>query len=95
MTTTWIDAGWTTVPNAALRDPALSIKAKGLYALMCSLDDSLDVGIQRLAALSADGESRTKAAVRELEDRGYLTRQVQRGSGGRITGMQYQLTHPD
>ena len=54
------DRDFTVMANFHLRDPALSLKAKGLLSLMLSLPESWEYSLGGLAAIvgfSADGKS--------------------------------------
>ena len=62
------------VSNVALRDETLSLKAKGLLALIesyLSLDNFI-LYKQFLINKSKDGETAFRSAWKELKDKGYL-----------------------
>jgi hypothetical protein len=61
----------------ALRDAQLSLKAKGLFALLCELGGELPT--EQLAQLSRDGETAIHSGLRELVEHGYLERVLARG----------------
>ena len=67
-------AGYTTVYNDALRDPELSLQAKGLYALIKSfigLED-FQLSKRRLAYACSDSSYMLNSAWKELKIKGYL-----------------------
>ena len=71
----------------ALLDANLSMKAKGLAAILLasgSWAKEEDVTTDDLIALSTDGRDSILAGLRELESAGYLTRSRRTGEGGRI-----------
>lgn len=67
---------FTQISNAALRDPRLSFKARGILAWLASHQDGYGCSV---AAIVSDSDSDGKAAVRsaldELEAAGYLRRE--------------------
>ena len=81
-----------------LDDTDLSLKAKGLFALMLDIRDKCTTAgrpwyctIQKLAARNRDGTGSVSKALRELEDAGYVERQRIYNDEGRLNGMQYIL----
>ena len=81
-----------------LDDTGLSLKAKGLFALMLDISDKCTTAgrpwyctIQKLAARNSDGTGSVSIALRELEDAGYVERQRIYNDEGRLNGMQYIL----
>ena len=62
---------YTLVPNDAIRDPRLSLRAKGLLALMLSRPDDEPYDLIDLREFSQDDP---EAAFRELSEAGYVTR---------------------
>ena len=80
-----------------LDDTELSLKAKGLFALMldirdkCPTTDLWYCTVQKLAARNRDGTGSVSKALRELEDAGYVERQRIYNDEGRLNGMQYIL----
>lgn len=75
--------GFTQVINSVLSNKNLSLKAKGLYALIYSKPDGWDFSTVRLKEESTDGICSTDEAIHELESAGFLTR-VKRQSGKMI-----------
>ena len=57
-----------------LRDKALSLKAKGLGAVLESYSDDFDVSIKSIELNSTDGAKAIKTAIKELENGYYLYR---------------------
>jgi hypothetical protein len=58
----------------------LSLKAKGLYSYMRSKPNGWDFSAKRIAEENKDGRGAILAAMKELEDSGYLQR-TKRGDG--------------
>lgn len=79
---------YTKVPNGYLRDKELSLKAKGLLTQILSLPEDWNVSIARLAGMNADGQAAMKAAIKELEERGYLSRRQIR-NGTKLSSVEY------
>lgn len=67
-------AGYTTVYNDALRDPELSLQAKGLYALIKSFIglEGFQLSKRRLAYACSDSSYMLNSAWKELKIKGYL-----------------------
>ena len=86
---------YTVMANHHLRNKALSLKAKGLLSLMLSLPDDWDYTLKGLAKICRDGVDSIAAAVKELEDAGYVIRKRVRDQNGRVGEMEYTiLEHP-
>lgn len=79
---------YTKVPNHYLRDKELSLKAKGLLTQILSLPEDWNVSVARLAGMNADGQASMKAAIKELEMRGYLVRRQNR-NGTKLSSVEY------
>lgn len=84
---------FTQLPNAWLRDDELSLKARGLLAMLMSHDAGWNVTIKSLAATNPEGLDAIRTAVRELEERGYLDREQTR-QNGRLGHVWWTLTDP-
>jgi len=85
---------FTQISNAAIRDPRLSFKARGVLAWLASHQDGYGCSV---AAIVADSDSDGKAAIRtaldELEGAGYLVRERVRDPGtGRLGPADYLVT---
>lgn len=83
---------YTVVRNAALRNPALSLKAKGALAMMLSFPDDWEYHLEQLEPLSRDGRDALRAAIRELENAGYITRRQTRKPDGTLGDSEYNVT---
>lgn len=75
------DGQFTQIPNDWLRDGRLSLKARGLLALLMSHTPGWSVSIKSLIAQNMEGRDSLKAAVGELESFGYLERGQNRTEG--------------
>ena len=75
---------YTVMANHHLRNTTLSLKAKGLLSLMLSLPDDWDYTLKGLAKICRDGVDSIAAAVKELEDAGYIVRKRVRDDKGRV-----------
>ena len=66
--------------TTALNDVRLSFRAKGLHTYLMSKSDNWQVYIQQLEMQSpTEGRDAIRAALKELEDAGYIRRSRQRG----------------
>lgn len=82
---------WTQVPNTWLKDNSLSLKAKGLLAVMQSLPDDWNYSISGLAQIMKEGADAIRSTIHELECSGYLTRTQIRDDKGQIIDFVYTL----
>lgn len=81
--------GYTVMSNHHLRDKRLGLKAKGLLSVILSLPDDWDYSIGGLAVICDTGKDAIRAAIRELEKAGYISRKRLKGEGGQFGGNQY------
>ena len=82
-------SGFTVLPTQMLRDPRLSLKTKGLFAVMLSLPERWEYSVSGLAHINQVGRDTIRTALKELEDAGYLTRERTHGAGGKFAGNVY------
>ncbi|MFE2407085.1 GIY-YIG nuclease family protein [Kitasatospora sp. NPDC059408] len=75
-------------------DPTLSLRAKGVYSVIVNFGENARVSADTIASLSRDGLESTRAAIRELKDRGYLRMERTRGKGGLLGAPRYVRTKP-
>jgi len=64
--------GYTVMSNHHLRNKDLSLKAKGLLSQMLSLPESWDFTLKGLSLINREQIDAIRAAVRELEQAGYM-----------------------
>lgn len=74
-----------------LIDRRLSLKAKGLHALMLSLPKGSDYSIAALSESSKDGTESVQSALKELTKFGYFKRKQLMDVNGRFGEYQYDL----
>ena len=70
---------YTVMSNHHLKDPGLSLKAKGLLAIMLSLPDDWNYSTRGLAAICKEGVEAIGNTLKELERAGYVVRRQLRG----------------
>ena len=87
------DEQFTSIGNTIVWDKSLSLKAKGMAALIFSLGNGWEISIERLMEYSKDGRDATRAAVSELEQAGYLQRERARGDEGFLLDMNYRISN--
>jgi len=81
---------FTSVHNEFLRNPSLSIAARGLLITMLSFKDDWNFSIKGLSAiLKCDGERKISSALKELEEQGYLVRIRECDKTGKVTDWIY------
>ena len=83
--------GYTVMANYHLRDKTLSLKAVGLLSKMLSFNDGWQFSTKGLSAICKEGPDAVLAALRELEDHGYLVRHRQRDSKGRMSNTVFEI----
>lgn len=80
---------FTVMSNHHLKNPDLTLKAKGLMSFVLSLPDEWQYSTRGLAAVCKEGVGAIGKALKELETAGYIVRNQLRGSDGRITDTEY------
>lgn len=88
------ERNFTQIPNEWLRDSNLSLRARGLLALLMSHDEGYTVTHKTLVAANPEGSTALQAAVDELKRHHYLVINKERGYGGRVAGYVWELTDP-
>lgn len=63
------------IPNVALRDGSITLRARGLLGIVMSHDDGYDLATDRIAADCLEGRDAVRNAMRELEANGYISRE--------------------
>lgn len=79
------------IENAALEDPRLSFRAKGMLAYLLSRSPDWVVRPNHLATVSKDKIHCVQTALKELERQGYARLVTLKGKGGRIMGKSWQI----
>lgn len=84
--------GYTVLQNEMLRDKRLSLKTKGLFAVMLSLPGSWQYSVSGLAAVTGAGRDAIRTSLKKLRETGYLTMERQsHGEHGKFAGSIYIL----
>lgn len=83
--------GYTVLQNTMILDKQLSLKTKGLMAVILSRPDDWEFSVGGLAAFCGCGKDAIRGALKELEQAGYLTRQQLHGEGGAFSGNLYEI----
>ena len=85
------NSNYTTMCNYHLRDQGLSLKGKGLLSMLLSLPDTWNYSVRGLSSITPDGVDGVLTALKELERLGYLERNQQRESNGRMGRAKYVI----
>lgn len=64
---------FTTISNYPFRDSELSMKGRGLLATVLTLPDNWKFSIAGLVSILKENKTAIKTALKELQDKGYLT----------------------
>lgn len=83
--------GYTVMSNHHLRNPDLSLKAKGLLSQMLSLPENWDYILKGLSSINKESIDAIRTAVWELEKAGYITRRQGRDDKGKMTAIEYTI----
>ena len=83
--------GYTVMSNHHLRNKDLSLKSKGLLSQMLSLPEDWDFTLKGLSLINREQMDAIRAAVRELEQAGYIVRSRERDGQGRLRGADYLI----
>lgn len=81
------------IPNAWMRDKRLSRRARGLLAELMTHEPGWKTSMEQLIAGGPEGRDAIRAAIKELENAGYL-RRARTKSRGRFDGYDYMLCDP-
>ncbi|PWI16340.1 helix-turn-helix domain-containing protein [Streptomyces sp. Act143] len=87
-------ARFTVIGNPLAQHPDLSLVAIGLATHIQSLPKGAQVCIKSLTARFKEGSTRIAGAMRELKTHGYLRREVERVSGGRVISRTISCNQP-
>jgi hypothetical protein len=82
------------IPNEWLRDPKLSLGARGLLGLLMSHRDGFVISYKSLAASNPEGVTAITRMVQELKEGLYLSIAKERNPRGHIIGYVWELTDP-
>lgn len=75
---------FTVVDRATIRDKRLSYRAMGVLVALLDAPEGASVNSEQLSLLRPEGRDAIRAALRELEECGYLHRTRERSEGGRM-----------
>lgn len=82
---------YTVMSNVHLRDKTLSLKAKGLLAMILSLPDDWHYSVHGLVAICKESKASIISGLKELENSGYLTRRQLRDEKGQMADIEYTI----
>lgn len=82
---------YTIMSNYHLRDTRMSLKAVGLLSKILGLPDSWVYTVDGLVRICKEGKDAVTAALKELEECGYLHREQTRDKGGGFGPMTYVI----
>jgi len=82
---------YTVMSNHHLRNPDISLKAKGLLSQILSLPENWDYTLSGLSRINRESIDAIRTAVHELERAGYVTRSRERKENGQLGGAEYVI----
>lgn len=80
---------YTQIEQKTLRDPRMSIKARGLLTYCLSFPDDWTFSIRHMTRSLPDGRQAIRTALAELVELGYAVRIKPRKQDGTIAGTEY------
>lgn len=87
-----IEINFAQVPKTALKDPKLSLKAKGLYSYLFSLPEDWKVYKTEIVKHFLDGKDSMNGAFKELTENGYLiSKTIKNTKTGKFQGTELEL----
>jgi hypothetical protein len=82
---------YTTICNRIFKDRRLSLKAKGLLAMLLSFSDNWNLSIKGLIAILKEGETAIRSTMNELIKHGYVERERVKNKKGVLIGIDYTV----
>ncbi|WP_166873898.1 hypothetical protein [Salinibacterium sp. ZJ450] len=87
---------FTRIPNKWVRDPSISLRARGLLAQLLSHKPGWHITIESLVRGNPEGRDAIRTSIGELTKAGYLTIERKRDwATGQMDGRDYVLSDPD
>ncbi len=83
---------YSVIRNEALRDPELTLEAKGMLAYILTLPDDWKIYLKELANHSTNSPAAHKKVMSELIKRGYVSRKRERNEKGQLRTMEYTVS---
>lgn len=80
---------YTTISNVFLRDINLSLKAKGLLALIMALPNDWDFSINGIVAITSEGKTAVYNTIKELKEHNYCKVETIRDKKGKVVCNNY------
>ena len=81
----------TRISMIPLEDMTLSLRAKGLLAVVLSLSDGGKFSVRQLTSVCKEGMGDITSVLNELEQHGYLVREQNRGVNGTGGSVEYTI----
>lgn len=85
---------FTQFPNSWARDKRIGFRAKGILALLMSHSQGWRISLSSLADGSPDGITAIRTAIQELEEAGYLTRNLVRNEKAQVEASEWVISDP-
>lgn len=79
------------IPNSLARDPDIPNRAKAVYIFMRSHRDGWGITTERTAEALGLSKGTVAAAMKDLEEAGYMRRWKARSEGGTFAGWEYEI----
>lgn len=79
------------IQNEALRDPRLSLEARGLLAFMLTMTEDWQFSLEGLAAQTGIGRGKALRLIKELKSAGYLSIKKELNARGQFSGTSWVL----
>jgi len=89
------EKGFVRAPNEWMRDPSISLKAKGLLMYFLSHKIGYVIALSQIERETADGSTSIRSAITELQKAGYLVVGRTTTERGWNAGLSYMLQDPE
>ena len=85
------EKGFSQISNDLLNDNRLSLRSRGLVAMLLSKPDDWQVSIEVLVRDCKEGRDAIQGCFKELHQYGYATLRAYKGAGGNFAGKQWVI----
>ncbi len=86
-----INSNYTCIPNHIIEDDNISWKSKSILIYLLSKPDNWNINLQHIANIGKGGIYAVRSGLKELEDAGYIHKEIGKGADGKFTGVEYYI----
>jgi hypothetical protein len=85
------ERNYSVIDNTILKDSRASFRAKGLMCYLLSLPEDWKIYLKEIQNHVSDGKDSLSSAITELENLGYLKKELNPKIGGRFSGYSFEI----